>query len=303
MKLVFFAGKGGVGKSTNSAIFAYKTAAAGKSVILNSIDPAHNLHDIFEIKLSAKPKELAPRFKVIETELSDWVKKYLKETEDTFKSVYKYQEAFNLHKYFKTLRYSPGLEEYAVLLAIKDTLKKYADNDYIVFDTPPTALTMKFLALPQVNLLWLEELKKFREMILHKKEIIAKINSGHKNKEKQTDLILNKLNEMIDDNRQLNELLQNTDVCSVVLVKNPDSLSLSESSDIIEELKNLKIPLAKVIVNKCDEPTELEQRLRVNLDKSGFSDTKILYLSSQCREVTGLDTLADIEVPDGYTED
>ena len=98
MKLVFFAGKGGVGKSTNSAIFAYKTAAAGKSVILNSIDPAHNLHDIFEIKLSAKPKELAPRFKVIETELSDWVKKYLKETEDTFKSVYKYQEAFNLHK-------------------------------------------------------------------------------------------------------------------------------------------------------------------------------------------------------------
>ena len=302
MKLIFFAGKGGVGKSTNSALFAYRTASAGKSVLLNSIDPAHNLHDIFETKLTAKPKELAPGLNVMETELADWVKKYLKETEDTFKSVYKYQEAFNLHKYFKTLRYSPGLEEYAVLLAIKDTLKRFSNMDYIIFDTPPTALTMKFLALPQVNLLWLQELKKFREMILEKKEIISKINSGRKGKNTQTDQILNKLDEMIDDNQQLNNLLQDSGTCAVNLVMNPDKLSLAESEDIITELSNLEIPLKKVIINKCDEPTPLEEVLKKYLIQSGFGDASILSLSTHCREVTGLDSLEDIELPAGYIQ-
>ncbi len=302
MKLVFFAGKGGVGKSTNSALFAYRTALSGKSVLLNSIDPAHNLHDIFEVKLSAKPKELLPGLKVLETSLSDWVKKYLRETENTFKSVYKYQEAFNLHKYFKTLRYSPGLEEYAVLLAIKDTLGRFAESEYIVFDTPPTALTMKFLALPQVNLLWLQELKKFRQMILEKKEIITKINTGLKKKERQTDQILEKLDEMITDNSELNSLLQNKDICSVNLVMNPDKLSLAESEDIILELENLKIPLTKVIINKCDEPTALEDELKRYLVKSGFGTASIISLSTQCREVTGLDALGEIDVPHGYID-
>ncbi len=302
MKLVFFAGKGGVGKSTNSALFAYRTALSGKSVLLNSIDPAHNLHDIFEVKLSAKPKELLPGLRVLETSLSDWVKKYLRETENTFKSVYKYQEAFNLHKYFKTLRYSPGLEEYAVLLAIKDTLGRFAESEYIVFDTPPTALTMKFLALPQVNLLWLQELKKFRQMILEKKEIITKINTGLKKKERQTDQILEKLDEMITDNSELNSLLQNKDICSVNLVMNPDKLSLAESEDIILELENLKIPLTKVIINKCDEPTALEDELKRYLVKSGFGTASIISLSTQCREVTGLDALGEIDVPQGYID-
>lgn len=300
MKIIFFAGKGGVGKSTNSALFAYRTALSGKKVLLNSIDPAHNLHDIFEMKLTARPKELSAGFYVMETELSDWVKKYLKETEDTFKSVYKYQEAFNLHKYFKTLRYSPGLEEYAVLLAIKDTLIKAGDKDYVIFDTPPTALTMKFLALPQVNLLWLKELKKFREMILDKKEIISKIKSGHNQKETQTDQILNKIDNMINDNRELNEMLQDPGMCSVVLVKNPDTLSLSESEDIITELENLGIPLSRVIVNKCDEPTLLENNLKKYLKRSGFENTGIVYLPPQQREVTGLAMLESIEIPGNF---
>ncbi|MCK5201063.1 MAG: ArsA family ATPase, partial [Spirochaetales bacterium] len=175
MKVIFFTGKGGVGKSTSSAIFAYKLAKAGKSVFLNSIDPAHNLHDIFDTKLGVIPKDVVDGLSVVETDLEQWVKKYLKDTEKEFKEVYKYQEAFNLHKYFRTLKYSPGLEEYAVLLALRDTIEKYSDRDYIVFDTPPTALTLKFLALPSVSLLWLRELVKFRQMILDKKEIVTKI--------------------------------------------------------------------------------------------------------------------------------
>ena len=164
-RVLFFVGKGGVGKSTNSSLFALKLARNGKRVLLNSIDPAHNLHDIFQVSLGSKPKQIVPGLEAMETDLDQWVKKYLKDTERDFRSVYKYQESFNLHKYFRTLKYSPGLEEYAVLLALVDTLRRFADRDYIVFDTPPTALTLKFLALPDVSLLWLSELSQFRQLI------------------------------------------------------------------------------------------------------------------------------------------
>ena len=59
-RVLFFVGKGGVGKSTNSSLFALKLARSGRQVLLNSIDPAHNLHDIFQLSLDAKPKRIVP---------------------------------------------------------------------------------------------------------------------------------------------------------------------------------------------------------------------------------------------------
>jgi len=198
LKVIFFTGKGGVVKCTSSAVFAYKLVEAGKSVLLNSIDTPHNLHDIFNTKLGSVPKNVVDRLSVMETNLDQWVKKYLKDTETEFKEVYKYQEAFNLHKYFKTLKYSPGLEEYAVLLALQDTIDKYSDRDYIIFDTPPTALTLKFLALPSISLLWLRELVKFRQMILDKKEIVTKIKEGRKGLKVEKDPVLKRIEGLIE---------------------------------------------------------------------------------------------------------
>jgi arsenite-transporting ATPase len=249
-RILFFVGKGGVGKSTNSSLFALKLAGSGRRVLLNSIDPAHNLHDIFQVPLDSRPKKLADGLEVMETDLDEWVKRYLKETERDFRSVYKYQEAFNLHRYFRTLKYSPGLEEYAVLLALLDTLRRFNDRDYIVFDTPPTALTLKFLALPDVSLLWLRELSQFRELILKKKEIIARIRQGKSKAGKQLDPILRKIAELVDLYQGLAELLKDGSSTSTFLVLNPDELSLAESRLIWKELKRLGISIPYVILNK-----------------------------------------------------
>src|SRR6185312_3769485 len=56
-ELAFFIGKGGVGKTTVSSAYAAAYAARHprKKVLLLSTDPAHNLADIFEVKLGEKP--------------------------------------------------------------------------------------------------------------------------------------------------------------------------------------------------------------------------------------------------------
>ena len=291
MKILFFVGKGGVGKSTSSALFAVKLAKNGKKVLLNSIDPAHNLHDIFQISLGSKPKQVLTNLSAMETDLNQWIKRYLKSMENEFKSVYKYQEAFNLHKYFKTLKYSPGLEEYAVLLALSDTIGKHKDKDYIIFDTPPTALTLKFLALPAVSLLWLQELTRFRQLILDKKEIITRIKRGNKGEAVERDPILTKIESMISNYQNLVRLLNNPDTATVFLVLNPNKLSLAESLTIWKELNGLKMSIPFLILNKFRE----EEKFIQILEKE-FHGSKILKLYKQKDEIIGLKTLESLSL-------
>ena len=291
MKVIFFTGKGGVGKSTSSALFAYKLAKAGNSVLLNSIDPAHNLHDIFDTELSAVPKNVVDRLSVMETNLEQWVKKYLTDTEKEFKEVYRYQEAFNLHKYFKTLKYSPGLEEYAVLLALRDTIDKYSDRDYIIFDTPPTALTLKFLALPSVSLLWLKELVKFRQMILNKKDIVTKIKEGKKGVEIEKDPVLKRIENLIGVYQELSDLFVDSRSTKIAVVMNPDKLSLSESRDIVTRLKDLDMTIPYIILNKFIGDESICKIL-----EKDFKGTEVIRFHKNETEIVGLDCMEGLDL-------
>ena len=46
-RVLFFGGKGGVGKTTSASAAALAASRAGKRVLLVSTDPAHNTADIF----------------------------------------------------------------------------------------------------------------------------------------------------------------------------------------------------------------------------------------------------------------
>jgi len=54
---VFFAGKGGVGKTTCSS--AYALSRHPRRVLLVSTDPAHSLGDALGARLSSKPRKVA----------------------------------------------------------------------------------------------------------------------------------------------------------------------------------------------------------------------------------------------------
>ena len=50
MRIIFFAGKGGVGKTSVSAATGIKAAEMGMKTIVMSLDIAHSLSDIFDIE-------------------------------------------------------------------------------------------------------------------------------------------------------------------------------------------------------------------------------------------------------------
>ena len=148
----FFIGKAGAGKSTVSALQSLQLANAGESTLLISLDPAHNQKDIFEIGFSDKAAHVVDNLLVAEPDIDLWVKKYLKDAEEKLQANYRYQQAFSMKNYFKLLKYSPAVEEYAMLMAFMHYIEKFNDVQNIVVDMPPTALSLRFFALPGISL-------------------------------------------------------------------------------------------------------------------------------------------------------
>jgi arsenite/tail-anchored protein-transporting ATPase len=261
MRILFFTGKGGVGKSTMAAASAWQLSQQHR-VLIVSLDPAHNLGDIFGVRLKNKQLCFRNNLWLQEIDVKKLARDYLTREIDVLSQTYKYLRALNLDSYFNVLKYSPGIEEYALLTGIEETIRQEKKFDYIIFDTPPTGLTLRFLALPQVTITWIDRLQQIRRQILERRHTISKIRGplpeGGKNPEvrlkydETTDDIMNRLKELNQNYTDLNNTLQG-EGCSIILVFNPDLLSLRESERLIEGLKDLKLPLRLLINNKVTE--------------------------------------------------
>jgi arsenite-transporting ATPase len=177
------------------------------------------------------------------------------------------------------MKYSPGTEEYAVLWAIEHIHCQLSfDYDVVVFDTPPTALSLRFLAMPTISNLWIGELSKLRERILSKRESISRINPGSPVAascvDKADDKVYGKLSSIRQRLSLLSSLFSKESYVSVVI--NPDKLSVSEALHIKDELIKFNIPLAGLCVNKrgvSEAAWSIDERLAT------FSTFDVTYLS------------------------
>jgi len=280
-KIQFFVGKGGVGKSTVSSLTAIELSK-NKSVLLVSLDPAHNLSDIFQTPLSTKPKNIIPNLSVLEINISEKIKKYLSEVKNDLIKSNTYLSAFNLLDEFKILKDSPGIEEYGILIAFQDINNKYSDKDIIIFDMPPTALALRFFKLPSISLVWINKLISLRTKIKEKKEIVSKIKFG--TTEIENDKILLKLNKQQEDYIKTEEIFKSKNT-KINLVINTDILSQTEAESIIEKLNEVNISIENLIVNKSNSNFQLENETlkkhevrKINLSDKALIGIKELQL-------------------------
>ncbi len=256
MNILFFTGKGGVGKSTLAAATAWQLSKTHRVRIV-SLDPAHNLGDIFNVSLKKKIR-FSDQLTLEEIDLKKRTKAYLKREIGVLNETYKYLQVLNLEKYFSVLQYSPGIEEYALLSGIEEIIKSDTENDYVIFDTPPTGLTLRFLALPRVTITWIERLIQIRRTILEKCHTIHRLCGPLSDKEtllnydEQDDRVLQRLMALDQNYRQLDAVLQGK-TCRIAVVFNPDFLSLREAERLIRALGDLSLPISLLIDNKTTD--------------------------------------------------
>lgn len=249
----FFLGKGGVGKTTLSAAFSLAQARSGKRVLVASLDPAHNLGDVLGASLRDEPRRVEDNLSALEVNLASWVDRYLNDSRKEMEATYSYNASFNLESFFGIMKYSPGTEEYAVLWAIEHIRCDLAHAyDLVVFDTPPTALSLRFLAMPALSQKWVAELTKLRERILQRRQSITRINPASPVAsscvDKADDAVYGKLGAIRKRLAALSNLFSHESYMAVVI--NPDVLSVSEALRIQEELNRIEVPLSALCLNK-----------------------------------------------------
>jgi len=171
-----------------------------------------------------------------------------------------FQDPFNIQNYYNILKYSPGLEEYALLLAFENTLHTNQKRDDIIFDMPPTALTLRFFSLPFITLIWLKELLKLRGQIYDKKEIISKIKMGKR--EIEQDKVKAKLQSLIDKHRHLREHFTAANT-GINLVVNNDPLSVTEAVRLRKKLDDMGIDIRNIILNKAKKDEMIDDLKRM----------------------------------------
>ncbi len=300
----FFIGKGGVGKTTISSAYALMKAREGYRVFIVSLDPAHNLGDVLGLELSEEPVEVTDNLVAAEIDFDKMVREYMKDLAEKIKDMYGYLKIFNLEGYVDILRYSPGIEEHATLEKIKEIIfnnmskKKY---DVIVFDTPPTGLTVRMLALPSVTLVWLDKLIELRLAILGRRKMIERV-LGEKPRtrigdeeivvvsEPMEDPVYKELMSIKKETKLINEVLTDKNRTTVSIIINPEVLSVLEAERATKVLKRLGINIKELYINKImkieSPPPELKEKIKEQKEAmrvaeqkfSGMKITEIPYL-------------------------
>ncbi|MBP1912908.1 ArsA family ATPase [Thermococcus stetteri] len=309
-RVVFVIGKGGVGKTTTSASIATALAKRGYKTLIVSLDPAHNLGDVFMVKLSDKPKELRENLYASELDMEKLIKSYLKHLEENLKNMYRYLTVINLEKYFEVLSFSPGIEEYATLEAIRNILLEGDKWDVIVFDTPPTGLTLRVMALPRISLIWAEKLMELRRKILERRRAIAKIHGEQRFKigeeeivlptEEEEDPVMKELKKYREEVKFVEDVITDPNKTSVVAVMNPEMLPLYETKRAYESLKKFRVPFNLIVLNKVIEVSreipeiqvkiEAQKKVLAEIEKT-FSGVEIVKVPMFPEEPRGLEWL------------
>lgn len=164
IRLLMFAGKGGVGKTTLACASALRLAQERRpqEILLFSIDPAHSLAACLDCEVGPQETRVAPGLSVIEldaqAEYAQLKKTYADELTGVFgRSAARagIELAFDRDVMERMLDVAPpGLDEMLALTRIVDLMERH-QYDLFILDTAPTGHLLRFLEMPELMEKWL----------------------------------------------------------------------------------------------------------------------------------------------------
>jgi arsenite/tail-anchored protein-transporting ATPase len=249
VRQLFFTGKGGVGKSTVALLTGKFLAGQGQRVLISSLDPAHNTGDILEMELSREPVKLSENLTVQEISIGAYLDRYFTEIEkhDPF-----FAQIFGAAAERQMLRYSPGMEEFAMLSAYYEIVHSQFGYDCFIWDMPSTALALRFFQAPGVSLFWLEKLLTMRRQIIHKRKELA----AHTEKDGENDKVYDSLIHQFSYYDQLQRELTDEKKASIYIIVNNDSLSRLEGQRLRKNLLETGIENFNLVMNMACSNTK-----------------------------------------------
>ncbi|GAA3712918.1 ArsA family ATPase [Zhihengliuella alba] len=273
-RVVFFSGKGGVGKTTTAAATAVALADAGERVLLVSTDPAHNLGHLFERRLRDKPSRLATtdaggRLDAVEIDPAAATARHLKEVGATIRGMMPEHLHREVEKYLRLAADAPGTHEASVLERVAELTEDFtadlAENpaeasaggsrpadryDVVVFDTAPSGHTARLMALPDLMTAWTDGLLRRREASEKFGEAVVGLGGKRQAQDSRDSRIRSVLTRRRERFARLRALLADESRCAFVLVLAAERLPVAETVEFHEQLRAQGIRVRALVVNK-----------------------------------------------------
>ena len=294
MRILFYTGKGGVGKTSVAAATALRCAKLGHRTLVLSTDAAHSLGDSLGIDLRAEPIEVCPNL---------WAQEIntLHELELNWGAVQRYLSDLLAWQGIETIAQGelsvvPGTEELFSLLQIK---RHYDEDKYdvLVVDAAPTGETLRLLSLPDIMRWWIARLFPIVRGIL---KVVRPMAKHVSDMPIANDDVLVSGQRAIDSLSEVRAILTNRSVCTARIVMNLERMVIREAQRSLTYLSLFGYAVDAVVVNRVlpkevDDGhfaswREMQQTYDPQVNEI-FSPLPILRAQHFPKEVSGLEML------------
>jgi arsenite-transporting ATPase len=277
--LHFFAGKGGVGKTTLAAAAARAAAARGRRVLAISTDPAHSLGDALGRRLSAAARRIPSppsrssgrgRLEAAELDAAAALAQWTAPRRRALEKVLLRGTLFDRQDVARLLELPlPGLDELVALAAI-DELARERGAELVIVDTAPTGHTWRLLDAPET----IAGLAGVMDTMLARDRVIAEAVGGRAPRDVADAVV----EELAGEAGRLAARLRDPRTTRISWVTLAEPVAIAEAVDGVTWLRAHGLPLTEIIVNRSTagleggrEPACRTCRARAAMERSALA--------------------------------
>jgi len=258
LQLIFYGGKGGVGKTTcasafalaisealrpDRSAFALATAATSRRVLVVSTDPAHSLGDALGLRLSSAPRRIRRQLDAVELDARRAFARWLRENRRALGDILEHGTWLDATDVDTLLDLSfPGIDELVGLMEI-ERFARGGLYDVIVVDTAPTGHTLRLLAAPETVGVVAGVLDALQDEHRVIRDQLARVTRGPE----AADRLIASLGEQAT---QIASRLRDRRRTSFRWVTLPEMMSVDESLDAFHALERAGLHVDEVVVNR-----------------------------------------------------
>ena len=256
MRIIFFAGKGGVGKTSVAAATGIKSAGRGKRTVIMSLDVAHSLADVFDLDRDLLDQNNGEPIQVRE---NLWIQELDIQTEIR-------RHWGTIHSYITTmlnttgledvlaeeLAIFPGMEEVSLLLYINQYVQENS-FDVILLDCAPTGESLRFISIPTTLDWYMDKIFRMqRRFARYARPVVKRVTDMPL----PEDDYFQAIEDLFERLRGVDKILVDPEITTVRLVTNPEKVVLKETQRAFMYFYLHKMNIDAVVVNRV-LPTEL----------------------------------------------
>lgn len=254
--VLFFGGKGGVGKTTLAAAAALASGDGGTPTLLVSTDPAHSTSDILQIDLGPDSRPVCPNVWALEIDPVTEAERYIDDVKARIAEATAPRLLAEVERQIDIARVSPGAQEAALFDRFARILdEERARYGRVVFDTAPTGQTLRLLSLPELMAAWIGGLAGRRRRVAALGRMWRTVAGAAAGDEGRAgDPVLAALEERRDRFHRVRGILTDPTRAAFIFVLVPERLPIRETERAVRALAKHGVPVGGILVNQVLPP-------------------------------------------------